>query len=212
MLREFHLTQTQREPTRGDRVLDLHITSCPTLVKTTTVVLGISNHDGAIVVDSTQSPVINRKSPRKVFVFSKVRWLKKKDDVQNWSQGFIRALYDHTVEDNWKKLKSHLNDTMATNIPTKMTSTKWYETLVDSWHLPWVQKKTPALQEIQEDRNYCRSGGLPVSKERDIQVGQACEGETHQHLYCRKTHGRWYQAILEVPEDPQARLHRPAAT
>ena len=127
MLREFHLTQTQREPTRGAGFLDLHITSRPTLVKTTTVVPGIFDHDGAIVVDSTQSPVIDRKSPRKVFVFSKARWLKMKEDVQSWSQGFIRALYDHTVEDNWKKLKSHLNDTMPANIPTKMTSTKWHQ-------------------------------------------------------------------------------------
>ena len=125
MLHEFHLTQTQREPTRGDRVLDLHITCRPTLVKTTTVVQRISDHDGAIVVDSTQSPVINRKSPRKVFVFSKAWWLKMKEDMQSWSQGFTRALYDHTVEDNWKK--SHLNDTMATNIPMKITSTKWHQ-------------------------------------------------------------------------------------
>ena len=126
---EFQLTQTQREP-RGDRVLDLHITSCPTLVKTTNVIPGISNHDGVIVVDSTQSPVINRKSSRKVFVFSKARWLKMKEDMLSWSQGFLQALYDHNVKDNWKKLKSYLNDTMAENTPMKMTSSKWQQ--------PWM--------------------------------------------------------------------------
>ena len=46
-----------------------------------------------------------------------------KEDTQSSSQGFIQALYDHTVEDNWNKPKSHLNDTMAANIPMKMTST-----------------------------------------------------------------------------------------
>ena len=63
-------------------------------------------------------------------VFSKARLLKMKEDMQSWLQGLIQALYDHTAKDNWEKLKSHLNDTMAANIPTKMKSMKWQQ--------PWM--------------------------------------------------------------------------
>ena len=86
------------------------------------------------------------KSPRKIFVFSKARWMKMKEDIQSRSKDFIHALYDHSVKDNWKNLKSHLTATMAANF-------LWRWQQISGTNPGWlltsaIQQKTPALQEI----------------------------------------------------------------
>lgn len=47
--------QIQREPTRGDSILDLSYTNKPGMVKTTTTIPVVSAHD-IIVVDSDIRP------------------------------------------------------------------------------------------------------------------------------------------------------------
>ena len=70
ILNDHHLTQLQREPTRGEALLDLYCTNRPTLVKSITTVPNISDHDGAIVADTDIIPKINKKKPREYSVWS----------------------------------------------------------------------------------------------------------------------------------------------
>ena len=56
-LADHHLSQMQRETTCESSVLDLYITNRPTLVKTINTVPNISDHEGAVLVDSNIKPV-----------------------------------------------------------------------------------------------------------------------------------------------------------
>ena len=51
-LQENHLCQLQRETTRQNSILDLYITNKPQLVKAMNTVPNISDHEGAVLVDS----------------------------------------------------------------------------------------------------------------------------------------------------------------
>ena len=62
--------QHVKQPTRKGNILDLVFTTNPNLVKNVQVVEGMSDHD-AVLVDITLKPSINRKQPRKVFLFKK---------------------------------------------------------------------------------------------------------------------------------------------
>ena len=64
------LTQHVKQPTRGHHILDLVFTSNPDMVTNLEVQSGMSNHD-AIIFDINLKPSLNRKQPRKVFIFKK---------------------------------------------------------------------------------------------------------------------------------------------
>ena len=53
------------EPTRGDNILDLFLTSNPTLVNSVRSNPGISDHDGMLT-----SPRLLKSKPRKVYKIS----------------------------------------------------------------------------------------------------------------------------------------------
>ena len=61
---KFAISQVQMEPTRGENNLDLFFTTNPSLVKNSTVVPGISDHD-MVVTDCELRPIYNRPKPRK---------------------------------------------------------------------------------------------------------------------------------------------------
>ena len=63
------------EPTRGENNQDLFFTTNPSLVKNSTVVLCISDHD-MVVTDCELIPIYNPPKPRKTFQFSKANWSK----------------------------------------------------------------------------------------------------------------------------------------
>ena len=129
-LQNHHLSQMQKEPTRQDSVLDLYITNIPSLVKTITTIPSISDHDGAMLVDSDIVPAYSKKKPRKTFVFSKANWSKMKEDPSTFVTSFLEALPETSVDENWEKIKGHLTSSMAKHIPSRTTSRKQ--------HQPWI--------------------------------------------------------------------------
>ena len=123
-------THYQRENTRGDRLLDFYITNRPTLIKTVKTVPSISDHDGAIVVGSDILGVLNKKLPRKVFVFSKAKRNSMRTDIMNFTSSFLETYMSNSVQVNWNNIKTSIENTMNANIPTRTTSMKN--------HKPWL--------------------------------------------------------------------------
>ena len=70
-LNDHHLVQLQREVTREKSILELYITNRPALVKSINTVPNISDHEGAIVVDSAITPVVNKKHKEPFTYFPK---------------------------------------------------------------------------------------------------------------------------------------------
>ena len=62
---ENNLTRVHIDPTREENLLDLTFTTHPSLIKSTTNVPGISDHD-MVVIDSDIKPHFNNSKPRKV--------------------------------------------------------------------------------------------------------------------------------------------------
>ena len=69
----FNLTQIHNLPTREENLLDLVFVTNPTLVKTSTNVPGISDHE--IVITDFEAKVHHQKTPpRKCYVYKKAKW------------------------------------------------------------------------------------------------------------------------------------------
>ena len=79
----FHnLTQVHNQPTREGNLLDLVFVSNPTLVKSSTNVPGISDHD--IIITHMKTRVHHQKSqPRKCFIYKKADWTAIHKDLSN---------------------------------------------------------------------------------------------------------------------------------
>ena len=81
------------EPTRGENNLDLFFTTNPSLVKNSTVVPGISDHD-MVVTDC--EPIYNRPKPRKTFHFSKANWDKIECATKKFRSAFEKTFSQPT--------------------------------------------------------------------------------------------------------------------
>jgi hypothetical protein len=77
------LTQTQTHPTRGPNTLDLVFTSNPTLLKSTTIIPGISDHD-IVVSDFDTKPHTTPPAIRKRYKFHRAAWDKLKEALLEW--------------------------------------------------------------------------------------------------------------------------------
>ena len=71
MLHQFHLSQLVTEPTRHKATLDLFCTNKPGLIKNISLVPGISDHNGVVVVDTLLRAEINKKPRRPIPLLSK---------------------------------------------------------------------------------------------------------------------------------------------
>ena len=78
-LSDFFLTQCQKDPTSEDSVLDLFRTNKPDLVKSTSTIRGISDHD-IIAANRDIRARHTRKAPRKIHMISKADWTKLKEE------------------------------------------------------------------------------------------------------------------------------------
>ena len=118
---KFDLTQMQELPTRQDNTLDLVFTSNPSLVKSATVVPGISDHD-IVVVDSDTKPHYNRQKPRKSLLFGKANWDTLRDSCKAM-RSTVKQMYDHgtNIENLWTHFKSTLLQEIETHIPSRVS-------------------------------------------------------------------------------------------
>eukprot|EP00058_Branchiostoma_floridae_P016690 XP_002602178.1 hypothetical protein BRAFLDRAFT_76866 [Branchiostoma floridae] len=109
------VSQMQREPTRFGRLLDLFVTSKPSLVKTMSTLPGIAYDHDVIVADCDIIPAYTKKAPRKIYIFSKANW----DNIRELFGAFARELTtninQHTVEDNWSALKNKIHDLISSH-------------------------------------------------------------------------------------------------
>ena len=69
------LSQLQREPTRGDNVLDLFITNKPSITKSCVSVPGISDHS-AVVAETVINLPYNRRPARTIRQYKRANWEK----------------------------------------------------------------------------------------------------------------------------------------
>ena len=80
ILADHHLYQMQRLPTLLDRILDLFCVNKPGILRYTTTIPGISDHE-IIVTDMDLKPQYSKKKPHKVYVYSKADFESIRSDI-----------------------------------------------------------------------------------------------------------------------------------
>ena len=131
-LSEHDLEQMQRQPSWKDRVDDLFCTNKPSLVKDVSLIPGFSDHS-FIVVDTTLSPVVNKKPARKIYKWSQANWDKINEETKEFSDKMITS--DLNVDDMYEAYTEHVKSTIEKHVPHKWTSTRY--------DVPWL---TPSLK------------------------------------------------------------------
>ena len=112
------LAQIHKEPTREGNILDLLITNKPGLIKSSRSVPGISDHCAVV----TELDIDRRTKPRPVRQFKNANWDAIRQQIRSWWTSFSKNSPSRSVNGNWLKLKSILNQCLDKFIPTKMTS------------------------------------------------------------------------------------------
>lgn len=176
------LVNTQQKPTREGRILDLFITSDPSLVVAQSVIPGVSDHD-MIVVDSNIKPTYTKATPRKIFSFNKADWKKLKEETVNFTSSFLKKASSLDVEANWTLLKSHLQRMMDKNIPSKFKSTRI--------NLPWFSRQVKRSIKLKQRRyNKAKKTG----KKEDWAAYRRCKRAANQA--CRQARSSYISNVM----------------
>ena len=114
------LYQIVEEPTRGNSILDIFLTSNKALHKKPSVISGIGDHE-AVQIDS--SLCLKRKKPIKhtIKLWKKANLESLKKDAHSFATLFLRR-HKHTdsADQMWNCIKKNLHTIMEDNIPSAM--------------------------------------------------------------------------------------------
>ena len=94
------------------------------LVKSINTVPNISDHEGAIVVDSAITPTINMKPQRTIHLFSKADWSSMHKEIELFSEHFLNSYYEHSLNDNWNSIKNAIFSSVEKHVPQRKASNK----------------------------------------------------------------------------------------
>ena len=97
ILGQFFLTQMNQEPSRESTILDLFLNNKPGLVKSCTVIPGLSDHD-IVLTDCNVRAVSVEKPPRVIFKWGKADWDKIRSSLNHFKDRFLTICHHHTVE------------------------------------------------------------------------------------------------------------------
>ena len=120
---DHSLSQMVREPTRSGNILDLFLTTYPTLVNSVSIIPGLSDHNIVKCIDDTK-PKLTRKAPRKAHLYRKANWEDFRTHMQFFCDDFMY------FEQLWCDFKEALNGGINKFIPSRLVGRKR--------HLPWI--------------------------------------------------------------------------
>ena len=126
------LTHGINVPTREQNILDLLMTTNPSLISNTEVHPGMSDHQ-IVIADVDLKAKTAKKKPRKVFLYKKGNMNGLKDNIDAKLSARIDHMSEYTTEDNWAYFKNTITEAMRENIPQK--------TIGGKQHVPWINTR-----------------------------------------------------------------------
>ena len=136
ILDEAGLKQMQREPTRGQNLLDLFCCNKPSLIKSINSIPGISDHN-IVLADCKLKPSIITKPQRKIYQWSKADWRSIREQTVVFAENFLASASTRNINENYNKFKEYLEEIMSSKIPTKLSSKRF--------KLPWFNRELKRL-------------------------------------------------------------------
>ena len=131
------LTQTVEDPTRGNNILDLFFTNNTSLITNTTVISGVSDHE-AVVIESKLFIKPRKPVKKEIRLWNKANIDKLRLDAKNFNNLFKRTHPRNiNITTSWSCIENNLLTIYNDNVPTKITSSKYYH--------PWITTETKRL-------------------------------------------------------------------
>ena len=108
LIHDYNFTQVVSEPTRQDNILDLFLTTNPTLITEVKCSPGLGDHD-LVSAKALLKPSQHKQKTRNVLLFSKADWQKLKSKMKVYQQSFISNHLGKTVEELWTDFTTTLD-------------------------------------------------------------------------------------------------------
>ena len=120
LVQDFQLDQLVTFPTRGMNILDLFLTTHPSIVLTCKPSPGLSDHDAVLI---KLSPLLHptKQHPRKIFLYNRANWDIICEKLLNISDQYFQ-LNDTTfgsINENWKFFHNHFLTIIHNHVPFK---------------------------------------------------------------------------------------------
>ena len=132
ILDDFNLVQTVTQPTRNDNVLDLILTSNPTLVSKIECLPGLSDHD-IVSAEVALKPTQAKQKRRTIHLYNKADWTTFQSKLKAYQTKFLSEHHGRSVEQLWSDITDTLDQLTDQCIPKKVIKGKP--------SLPWISRE-----------------------------------------------------------------------
>ena len=112
-----------REPTRGENILDLFLTTNHILVESVSITPGLSGHDIVKFTTNTKSTEV-KKAPRKTLLYREADWASLKVYMQSFCHSYLSSCGCKSVEVMWTEFKEALDSGIQNSFPQNLWGTK----------------------------------------------------------------------------------------
>ena len=148
----------------------------------------MSDHD-AIIFDINLKPSLNRKQPRKVFIFRKGNIEAVRNDLKKCFEEHIATEAPFkSVDENYQFFKSTINDSITNHIPQKNISGRW--------NVPWLTTSIKRLtRKKQRLYNKARRTGDPGDWKKFKELRK------HVKKQLSVAHNEYVSGLLSAPEE-----------
>ena len=136
IINDYNFTQVVSEPTRQDNILDLFLTTNPTLIMKINCSPGLGDHD-IVSAEALLKPTLQKQKPSKVLLFAKADWTTLKAKMKSYQQSFLINHFGKTVEELWTDFAKTLDKISEECIPSKIIRGKS--------SLPWITQEIKRL-------------------------------------------------------------------
>lgn len=134
LVSDMHFTQVVEEPTRGKNVLELFLTTNPSLIESVHSIPGISDHDTIPLINSNLKIPRTKTKPHRIYKYQKADWAQIETELETLGDQIRNEAPRHnSPEPLWKLFKSKIEDIMKKHVPSKLTSPRF--------SLPWITQE-----------------------------------------------------------------------
>ena len=149
-----NLKQIHTESTREKALLDLVFTTNPTLLRNSTSVPGISDHD-MIVTDIDTKPMTIKQPKRKCYLFSRANWPDLNESLKDLSDDIQKMITEgKNINDLWTHFKNTIKEKIDKHIPSRMRGGRPKSPWINRDIKRMLKKKQRLFIQARKTRNW----------------------------------------------------------
>jgi hypothetical protein len=174
IISDFGFEQLVRKPTRLNNILDLFMTTNPSLVESCSYLPGISDHDAIPIFTINTRAKKNKSKPHKIFLYKKANVEGLQKEIREISDDYInKDITSESTEDLWTEFKDRVLSAINTNVPSKMVS--------GNKSAPWLNQSLKRRHKQKQCAfNTMRKDPTPENVERFKELRREIKKETRK--------------------------------